>query len=185
MLIAGIAANLENDLKKIIALSTLRQLGVIMAALGLGAWKLALFHLYTHAMFKALLFLCAGSFIHRMQHRQDLRLVGGVWAQVPVIVSCLHVSNLALCGAPFLAGFYSKDMVLEQGLFVGSNWSILFIVFLATGMTVSYSVRLSFFRLWGTFNFYSEHNWSNEKIWEVLPIIILVVGAVMGGSFFM
>jgi len=78
MLIAGIAANLENDLKKIIALSTLSQLVVIMAALGLGAWKLSLFHLYTHAMFKALLFLCAGAFIHRSQHRQDLRLVGRV-----------------------------------------------------------------------------------------------------------
>lgn len=78
MLMAGVAANLENDLKKIVALSTLRQLGVMMAALGMGAWKLALFHLYTHAIFKALLFLCAGAFIHRLQHRQDLRLVGGV-----------------------------------------------------------------------------------------------------------
>jgi NADH-ubiquinone oxidoreductase chain 5 len=95
-------------------------------------------------MFKALLFLCAGSFIHRLQHRQDLRLVGRVWGQVPVIVSCLHVSNLALCGAPFLAGFYSKDVVLEGSLFWDTNLGILFMIFLATGITVSYSVRLSF-----------------------------------------
>lgn len=78
MLIAGIAANMENDLKKIIALSTLRQLGVIIASLGIGAWKIALFHLYTHAMFKALLFLCAGAFIHRRQNSQDLRVRGRV-----------------------------------------------------------------------------------------------------------
>jgi len=76
MLIAGMAANLECDLKKVIALSTLSQLGVIIRALGVGCWKLALFHLYTHAMFKALLFLCAGSFIHRSQHSQDLRDLG-------------------------------------------------------------------------------------------------------------
>lgn len=76
MLMAGISANIERDLKKIIALSTLRQLGVMMSSLGLGMWKLGLFHLYTHAMFKALLFLCAGSLIHRLQHGQDLRVVG-------------------------------------------------------------------------------------------------------------
>ena len=76
ILIAGMAANLERDLKKIIALSTLRQLGVIIGALGMGMWELSLFHLYTHAMFKALLFLCAGAFIHRSQHRQDIRVVG-------------------------------------------------------------------------------------------------------------
>nr|AZL92898.1 NADH dehydrogenase subunit 5 [Parborlasia corrugatus] len=185
MLMAGIAANLENDLKKIVALSTLSQLGVMMSSLGLGMWKLALFHLYTHALFKALLFLCAGSFIHRSQHGQDLRLVGSVWGQVPVIVSCFHVSNLALCGAPFLAGFYSKDLILEFSLFSVSNLLALFMFFLATGLTVSYSTRLSLGVLWNSFNFYSCHNWSDEKLFEVVPMMILVIGAVTGGSFFM
>ena len=98
-------------------------------------------------MFKALLFLCAGSFIHRLQHSQDLRGAGSVWRQVPVVVSCMHVANLALCGAPFLAGFYSKDIILEFRLFGVTNLIILLIIFLATGITVSYSVRLSFFVL--------------------------------------
>nr|YP_010146836.1 NADH dehydrogenase subunit 5 [Yininemertes pratensis]QQP01065.1 NADH dehydrogenase subunit 5 [Yininemertes pratensis] len=185
MLMAGIAANLENDLKKVIALSTLSQLGVMMAALGIGAWKLSLFHLYTHAMFKALLFLCAGAFIQRSQHNQDLRLFGMVWGRAPVIVSCLHVSNLALCGAPFLAGFYSKDMILESGLFLEANWGVLFMVFLATGMTVSYSVRLSYLSLWGTFGFFSSHNWEGESAKELVPVMVLMGGAVIGGSFFM
>ena len=78
MFMAGIAANIESDLKKVIALSTLRQLGVMMFSLALGMWKLSLFHLYTHAMFKALLFLCAGSLIHRLQHGQDLRISGAM-----------------------------------------------------------------------------------------------------------
>nr|YP_002995763.1 NADH dehydrogenase subunit 5 [Lineus viridis]ACO40322.1 NADH dehydrogenase subunit 5 [Lineus viridis] len=185
MLMAGIAANMENDLKKIIALSTLSQLGVMMAALGVGAWKLALFHLYTHAMFKALLFLCAGAFIHRSQNSQDLRFSGNVWSRVPVTVSCLHVSNLALCGAPFMAGFYSKDMILETILFGDTSLIILFMILLATGLTASYSVRLSFSVLWGTFNFYSCHNWSDEKLCEVVPMMFLMAGAVVGGSFFM
>nr|YP_009648866.1 NADH dehydrogenase subunit 5 [Notospermus geniculatus]QCZ36416.1 NADH dehydrogenase subunit 5 [Notospermus geniculatus] len=182
MLMAGISASLEGDMKKIIALSTLSQLGVMMASLGMGAWKLALFHLYTHAMFKALLFLCAGAMIHRLQHGQDLRSVGMVWGRVPVIVSCFHISNLALCGAPFLAGFYSKDAILEGSLYWETGWLILLMAFLATGMTVSYSIRLSFFVLWSSFNFYSLHSWGDEKLSEVVPMTVLVFGAVGGGS---
>lgn len=75
-----------------------------------------------------------------------------------MVVSCLHISNLALCGAPFLAGFYSKDMILEGSLFIERNFVILIIIFLATGLTVSYSVRLSYNSLWGSFNFYRTHN---------------------------
>nr|YP_009003687.1 NADH dehydrogenase subunit 5 [Iwatanemertes piperata]AHB53112.1 NADH dehydrogenase subunit 5 [Iwatanemertes piperata] len=185
MFMAGIAANLEQDLKKIIALSTLSQLGVMMCALGLGAWKLALFHLYTHALFKALLFLCAGALIHRSQHSQDLRLGGMIWDQVPVFTSCLHVANMALCGAPFLAGFYSKDAILESSLFGGGSALLLLMFFFATGMTVSYSLRLSYWALWGSNNFYSLHNWGGERVQEVAPMVILVMGAVFGGSLFM
>nr|YP_009131676.1 NADH dehydrogenase subunit 5 [Micrura ignea]AJY78584.1 NADH dehydrogenase subunit 5 [Micrura ignea] len=182
MLMAGIAANLENDLKKVIALSTLSQLGVMMASLGLGCWELALFHLYTHALFKALLFLCAGSFIHRAHHAQDLRLFGSLWGQMPVVVSCLNVANLALCGAPFLAGFYSKDLILESSLVGVCNWVIIFMIFLATGMTAAYSVRMSYWSLWGTFNMYVSHNVGGESDQEVFPMMCLVVGAVVVGS---
>lgn len=129
--------------------------------------------------------MCAGAFIHRSQHRQDLRFLGISWDRAPVIVRCLHISNLALCGAPFLAGFYSKDLILEGSLFAGCSVVILFIIFFATGLTVSYSVRLSYSALWGTFNFYRGHNLGDEKFEEVLPIVFLVLGAVVGGSGFM
>ena len=185
ILMAGIAANIETDLKKVIALSTLSQLGVIISALGLGSWKLALFHLYTHAMFKALLFLCAGAFIHRFQHGQDLRLSGLVWNRLPEIVSCFHVANLALCGAPFLAGFYSKDLILEFSLYRETNFFILFIIFFATGITVMYSLRLSYFVLWRRGIFYRISNMAKERVYEAFPIFLLTLGGVIGGSFLM
>ncbi len=94
-------------------------------------------------MFKALLFLCAGAMIHRFQHGQDLRFTGLVWGRIPIVVRCFQVSNIALCGAPFLAGFYSKDIILERSLYFDGNFITLVMIFLATGMTVSYSVRVS------------------------------------------
>lgn len=182
--IAGLGANIERDLKKIIALSTLRQLGVMIFRLGMSLPILALFHLYTHALFKALLFLCAGSIIHACQHAQDLRYVGRLYIQMPVSVACLNVANLALCGAPFLAGFYSKDMILESFVFSPWNFLMFFLVFLATGITASYSVRISVLRLWNTFIFFSFHNLSDEDYRIILPIILLVTGAVVGGRRF-
>lgn len=182
--IAGLRANIERDLKKIIALSTLSQLGVIIFRLGIGLPLLALFHLFTHALFKALLFLCAGSIIHACQHAQDLRFVGNLRVQMPVAVSCLNVANLALCGSPFLAGFYSKDIILERFVFSPWNFLMFFIVFLATGFTARYSLRLSVIRLWGTFNFFSFHNLRDEDNRVTVPMILLVTGAVVSGSMF-
>lgn len=118
---AGLAANFENDLKKIIALSTLRQLGVIIMSLSLGIIYLSLFHLFTHAMFKALLFLCAGIIIHNRINVQDLRGMGLFFSQAPLTVTCINIANLALCGAPFLRGFYSKDLILEKSLASSTN----------------------------------------------------------------
>jgi len=112
-LMAGIVALWETDLKKIIALSTLRQLGLMFLRLGLGFMTLALFHLLTHALFKALLFLCAGTIIHYHQNNQDIRLIGGLSVQLPLTTGILNMANMALCGFPFLAGFYSKDLILE------------------------------------------------------------------------
>lgn len=140
-LIAGIRANTECDIKKVIALSTLSQLGVIMVRLGLGMPLLALFHLITHALFKALLFLCAGTLIHLHHHSQDLRFIGNLYEQIPSISSAIIVSNLALCGTPFLAGFYSKDAILEACLFFPYRTTVVLLFFFATGLTVSYTVR--------------------------------------------
>lgn len=131
----------ECDIKKIIALSTLRQLGVIMVSLAMGAPEAAFFHLITHALFKALLFLCAGTLIHLFNHSQDLRFIGRVFNQIPSISSALLIANLALCGRPFLAGFYSKDLILELSLFNPSNIVLLFFFFIATGLTTRYTIR--------------------------------------------
>nr|QFG38839.1 NADH dehydrogenase subunit 5 [Buccinulum pallidum] len=149
LLMAGIGANYENDLKKIIALSTLSQLGVMMMSLGLGMPYLALFHLYTHALFKALLFLCAGMFIHNSSNIQDIRHMGLLFSQAPLTTACMNIANLSLCGAPFLSGFYSKDLILELSLSDPTNFLMVLLIFLATGMTAAYSFRLSFCSLWG------------------------------------
>jgi len=110
---SGLGANFEIDLKKIIALSTLRQLGVIMIVLSLGYSELAFFHLLTHALFKSLLFLCAGVFIHGARDCQDIRFLGGVMSGMPISSLFFVCCSLSLCGFPFLSGFYSKDLILE------------------------------------------------------------------------
>ncbi len=141
ILMAGTAATLEGDIKKIIALSTLRQLGVIVTRLALGFTTLTFFHLVTHALFKALLFVCAGHIIHLHHHSQDLRFMGNTHTQTPLLNSCIVISNMALCGSPFLAGFYSKDMIIESSLFLSFNNLITSIFLLATGLTAAYRAR--------------------------------------------
>jgi NADH-ubiquinone oxidoreductase chain 5 len=111
--IAGLGANFEFDLKRIIALSTLRQLGLIIITISIGLSGLAFFHLLTHALFKALLFMCAGGVIHSMGDSKDIRFIGGLSVYIPFTSSSLMVSNFAVCGIPFLAGFYSRDFILE------------------------------------------------------------------------
>jgi len=143
MFIAGINALGECDLKKIIALSTLSQLGVIIFSIGICLPILGYFHLVTHAIFKALLFVCAGFLIHYHSHSQDLRYMGNLCNQIPLTISCIVRANLALCAFPFLAGFYSKDLIIEISIYSGFNFIIFLLVGVATGITVSYSVRLS------------------------------------------
>lgn len=142
MFLAGLGANFEIDLKKIIALSTLRQLGLMVAVLGIGSPELAFFHLITHALFKALLFICAGRFIHGSGDTQDIRRLGGIRTFMPLTTACFVVSNMALCGLPFLAGFYSKDLILEFSLTTPCNLVSLGLFFSATGLTVAYTIRL-------------------------------------------
>ena len=140
---SGLVANFEYDLKKIIALSTLSQLGIIMFAIAIGIYELAFFHLVIHALFKALLFLCAGTAIHRIGGSQDIRVYGGLRKNFPIIGVCLNYANLSLCGMPFLAGFYSKDLIIEIAAQRTINQFILIVIFISVGLTVRYSLRLT------------------------------------------
>jgi NADH-ubiquinone oxidoreductase chain 5 len=142
ILIAGISAIGEVDIKKIIALSTLRQLGLIFFVLGIGLPTLSFFHLIIHAYFKAILFICAGGVIHRIKEFQDLRAIGGGAKQIPISISIFLVANLSLCGVPFIRGFFSKDLILELIIISGSRITTLILAILATGITVAYSCRI-------------------------------------------
>jgi len=153
--ISGIGANFEYDLKKIIALSTLSQLGLIIRILALGSYKLAFFHLLIHALFKALLFICAGSIIHRLRNCQDIRYMGGLINQIPLTCRYLNICNLSLCGLPFISGFYSKDLIVEFMSIGVLNFYIYFIFYVSIGLTVSYRFRLTYYSINGDFNFIS------------------------------
>lgn len=146
-LMASSSALFENDLKKIIALSTLSQLGVMMIALGLSCPMLAFFHLVTHALFKALLFICAGTIIHYSQRNQDIRLMGRVWLFMPATSTALNVANFALCGFPFIAGFYSKDLIVESFIFINFPVSTAVLTILSVCLTSAYSIRLAILSL--------------------------------------
>lgn len=181
MLIAGIRACTECDIKKIIALSTLSQLGIIMIRLALGAPDIAIFHIITHALFKALLFICAGEMIYLHRHGQDLRWLGNLTFQIPITSSCIFVSNSALCGIPFMAGFYSKDLIIESMLMGGSNLLILVAAFGALGLTSFYSVRFSLSILWAPHCFSPKQS-TVESVHVTIPIITISSISVMGGS---
>lgn len=179
---AGLGANFEFDLKKIIALSTLRQLGLIIRILAMGFYKLAFFHLLTHALFKALLFICAGAIIHNIKNSQDIRDMGCLTVHMPLTISCLNVANLALCGFPFLAGFYSKDIILEIVLISELNLFSVFLFFFSTGLTVSYSFRLFYYSFIITIN-QSSINILNDKSLIIFKSIFgLLIFAISGGS---
>nr|YP_010895074.1 NADH dehydrogenase subunit 5 [Cyphipelta rufocyanea]WJW73600.1 NADH dehydrogenase subunit 5 [Cyphipelta rufocyanea] len=182
MFMSGLGANFEFDLKKIIALSTLSQLGLMMMILSMGYYKLAFFHLLTHALFKALLFMCAGAIIHNMNNSQDLRLMGGLSLYMPLTSSCFNVANLALCGMPFLAGFYSKDLILEIVSMSMVNLFIYFLFFFSTGLTVCYSLRLVYYSMTGDLNC-SSLNLLNDESWIMLSGMLgLMIMSIIGGS---
>ncbi|YP_220664.1 NADH dehydrogenase subunit 5 (mitochondrion) [Pogona vitticeps] len=132
----------QNDIKKVIAFSTSSQLGLMMTAIGIGSPGLAIFHMATHATFKATLFLSAGSIIHCMQNEQDIRKMGNSSTTMPITTTCLTINSLTLAGIPFLSGFYSKDAILETMTNSHlSSWALLMTI-MATTMTSAYTLRM-------------------------------------------
>nr|YP_010414979.1 NADH dehydrogenase subunit 5 [Xanthodes albago]URW97501.1 NADH dehydrogenase subunit 5 [Xanthodes albago] len=183
MFMAGISANYEFDLKKIIALSTLSQLGLMMSILSMGLPDLAFFHLLTHAMFKALLFMCAGVIIHMMNNIQDIRFMGGISMFIPLTSLCMNISNMALCGIPFLAGFYSKDLILEMVSFSNLNLSIFFLYYISTGLTMFYTFRLIMYLMINDYNLLSIYNLYDEDYVMLKSMFVLLFMSVVSGSF--
>nr|QNV12223.1 NADH dehydrogenase subunit 5 [Carabus nemoralis] len=185
MFMAGLGANFEFDLKKIIALSTLSQLGLMMSIISLGNYKLAFFHLLTHALFKALLFMCAGAIIHNLSDMQDIRFMGNLMVHMPLTCVCMNISNLALCGMPFLAGFYSKDLILEVVSMDFVNIFIFLLFFISTGLTVCYSFRLCYYSITGDFNFYSLHSLNDEGWIMLKSMLSMLLFVIFSGSMLM
>nr|YP_009407633.1 NADH dehydrogenase subunit 5 [Maja squinado]ASF62450.1 NADH dehydrogenase subunit 5 [Maja squinado] len=182
MFMAGLGANFEYDLKKIIALSTLSQLGVMLSILSLGYQNLAFFHLLSHAMFKALLFMCAGAVIHNVGGYQDIRLMGGLIKYMPLTLSYMVIANLALCGFPFLAGFYSKDLLLEMAFMSSTNMIVFLLYIISTSLTVMYTLRLLFYSMSGEFNLLSLSSVNDEDKIMVNSMTGLGIGAIVGGG---
>nr|YP_009919158.1 NADH dehydrogenase subunit 5 [Paratriatoma lecticularia]QMP96798.1 NADH dehydrogenase subunit 5 [Paratriatoma lecticularia] len=181
MFMAGLGANFEFDLKKIIALSTLSQLGLMMSVLFIGYPVLAFFHLLTHAFFKALLFLCAGLMIHCMSDSQDIRHMGMVVNHLPFTCTCFCISNMSLCGMPFMSGFYSKDIILEMMMISGYNFFVFMIFFMSIGLTVSYTFRVIYYTLFYHVNVYSCQGYLEDQI-MMKSMIVLSVLAISAGS---
>ncbi len=185
---AATVALVQNDIKKIIAYSTCSQLGYMFFAAGVGAYNVAMFHLFTHAFFKALLFLGAGSVIHSFQNEQNIEYMGGVWKKLPYTWLLMVIGTLALTGFPFLSGFYSKDAILEFAYLKGSSIGYLAAGFgvLTAVMTSIYSWRLLFKTFHGSFkntklNFNSMHE---SPMIMIIPLIILSLGAIFSGIIF-
>lgn len=176
---ARISANWEQDIKKIIALSTLRQIGIMIFAISIGVPNIAFFHLIIHALFKSIIFICAGILIHNFSY-QDIRHMGIINFSSPLLSSIIIISRIALLGTPFISGFFSKDSILES-LIRSKLLSILtIIILLSIGMTATYSFRIIKFSLKFSLKRKSDTLFQNEKIIEIPLIIIAPYSIFMG-----
>nr|ALO77006.1 NADH deshydrogenase subunit 5 [Psilothrix sp. PSI01] len=182
MFMSGLGANFEFDLKKIIALSTLSQLGLMLSILSLGESKLAFFHLLIHALFKALLFMCAGNVIHNLMNCQDIRYMGSLVVFMPITCVFMNICNLSLCGLPFLSGFYSKDLILEVMSMNYLNMYIYMIFYISIGLTVSYTFRLSYYLMMGDMNFLSLNSFSEGSFIMIKGMSGLMFMVILSGS---
>ena len=185
---AASVALVQNDIKKIIAYSTCSQLGYMFFSAGIGAYHVAIFHLFTHAFFKALLFLGSGSVIHAFKDEQDIRNMGGVWKKLPYTYLLMIIGTLALTGFPFLSGFYSKDAIIEFAYFKHSsvgNYAVVIGIFTAF-LTAIYSWRLILKTFHGPYN---NKTLPIEKTHEspaimIIPLVFLSFGAILAGYMF-
>ena len=185
---AATVALVQNDIKKIVAYSTCSQLGYMFLAAGIGAYNVAIFHLFTHAFFKALLFLGSGCVIHSFNDEQDIRSMGGVWRRIPFTYSLMIIGTLALTGFPFLSGYYSKEAIIDFSYLKG-NIIGYYAVIIGIGtaiLTSVYSWRLMFKTFHGKYN-NKENSLSSihESSWFMLiPSLLLAIGAILTGLLF-
>ena len=185
---AATVALVQNDIKKIVAYSTCSQLGYMFFAAGVGAYHVAIFHLFTHAFFKALLFLGAGCVIHSFKEEQDITLMGGAWKKIPYTYSLMIIGTLALTGFPFLSGYYSKDAIIEFAYLKGSTigYYAAAIGIITAFLTAIYSWRLIFKTFHGKFN-NKDNNLSSVQespLIMLLPSCLLAIGAILCGVLF-
>ncbi len=182
-LFIGVIAIFENDIKKVIAFSTISQLGYMVAALGINAYSTSFFHLYTHAFFKALLFLCAGSVIMSLHHNQDIRKMGGLKSKLPITYISFLIGTLCIIGFPFTSGFFSKDLILEVMLYKNNTISFIAYLMLLFGalVTTIYSLRLLFFVFYNEYRGNDLHNIKEQSMIILFPLIILSILSIFSG----
>lgn len=182
-LVASFIALRQNDIKKVLAYSTVSQLGFMFIALGAGSYTTAMFHLMTHAFFKALLFLGSGSVIHAMSGEQDMRHMGGLRKKIPVTYWTFLIGTLAITGFPFLSGMISKDEILVTAF--AKNPVVWFFTFVSADMTAIYMFRLLYLTFFGEFrgSKEQEHHLHESPLNMTLPLIVLAILSVVGGFF--
>lgn len=174
----------QNDIKRIVAYSTCSQLGYMFVAMGAGAYSVGMFHLFTHAFFKALLFLGSGSVIYAMHHEQDIRNMGGLWRKIPYTYAVMVVGTLALTGFPLTAGYFSKDAIIESAYASHNPFGVygFLLTVVAAGLTSFYSWRLIFKTFHG--EPHDEHHYEaahEAPLWILIPIGVLAVGSIVAG----
>ena len=185
---AATVALVQSDIKKIIAYSTCSQLGYMFFAAGIGAYNVAMFHLFTHAFFKALLFLGSGSVIHSFKDEQNINQMGGVWKKLPYTYSLMIIGTLALTGFPFLSGFYSKEAIIEFAFLKGNTLGMYAAytgIFTAL-LTSIYSWRLIFKTFHGNYNNskVSIESMHESPLVMLLPLLVLAIGSIFAGILF-